>query len=96
MTTGCNAAPPAAKCLTLMNTQRKTMNTKTLFHWEQDGKGGDHGTLVLWPGTRREMRLIVADFTSANQLGMSINGVTTDAFESGRRSMQAEIARLVA
>lgn len=72
------------------------MDTKTLFRWEQDGKGGDHGTLVLWPDTRREMRLIVADFATANQLGMTINGVTKEAFAAGRRSMQAEVARIVA
>ena len=72
------------------------MTTKTLFRWEQDRDGGDHGTLVLWPGTHREMRLIVTDFKTANELGMSINGVTKEAFEAGRRSMQAEVARLVA
>jgi hypothetical protein len=72
------------------------MNTKTLFRWEQDRAGGDHGTLVLWPDTRRELRLIVPDFKTANELGMSINGVTKEAFEAGRRSFQAEVARLVA
>ncbi len=71
------------------------MTTKTLFRWEQDGAGGDHGTLVLWPETRREMRLIVADFKTANELGMGINGVTKEAFEAGRRSMQAEVARII-
>lgn len=72
------------------------MNTKTLFRWEQDRAGGDHGTLVLWPDTRREMRLIVTDFKTANELGMSINGVTKEAFKAGRLSFQAEVARLVA
>jgi len=72
------------------------MTTKTLFRWEQDRNGGDHGTLVLWPNMRREMRLIVADFKTANELGMSINGVTKEAFEAGRRSMQAEVAQIVA
>jgi hypothetical protein len=72
------------------------MTTKTLFRWEQDRDGGDHGTLVLWPATRREMRLIVADFKTANELGMSINGVTKEAFQAGRRSFQAEVALLVA
>jgi len=70
------------------------MTTKTLFRWEQDGNGGDHGTLVLWPDTAREMRLIVADFKVANNLGMAINGVTKEAFAAGRRSMQDEIARI--
>lgn len=72
------------------------MTTKTLFRWEQDRDGGDHGTLVLWPDTRREMRLIVTDFKTANELGMSINGVTKEAFDAGRRSMQADVARIVA
>lgn len=72
------------------------MTTKTLFRWEQDPNGGDHGTLVLWPETHRQMRLIVADFKTANELGMGINSVTKEAFQAGRRSMQAEVARLVA
>ena len=67
------------------------MSTKTLFRWEQDPNGGDHGTLVLWPGTHREMRLIVADFQSANSLGMGINGATKEAFKAGRRSVLEEI-----
>lgn len=70
------------------------MTTKTLFRWEQDGNGGDHGTLVLWPDTHRELRLIVADFGTANAVGMGINGVTKQAFEAGRRSMLDEIARI--
>ena len=35
------------------------MSTKTLFRWEQDGAGGDHGTLVLWPDTHRELRCLL-------------------------------------
>jgi hypothetical protein len=72
------------------------MQTKTLFRWEQDGNGGEHGTLVLWPATHREMRLSMADFKTANELGMVINGVTKEAFEAGRRSMQAQVSQLVA
>jgi hypothetical protein len=72
------------------------MSTKTLFRWEQDPQGGDHGTLTLWPGTRREFRMQVQDFKTANELGMGINGATKEAFEAGRRSFQAEVARLVA
>ena len=73
-----------------------TMMTKTLFRWEQDVNGCAHGTLVLWPDTSREQRLIVTDFRAAYNLGMSINSVTKEAFEAGRRSMQAEVAHLVA
>lgn len=72
------------------------MTTKTLFRWEQDPNGGDHGTLVLWPDTHRQMRMIVQDFKTANELGMGINSVTKEAFTAGRKSMQAEVARLVA
>ena len=70
------------------------MTTKTLFRWEQDPNGGEHGTLVLWPETHRQMRLIVADFKTANELGMGINGATKEAFKAGRRSMQDDVARL--
>jgi hypothetical protein len=41
------------------------MTTKTLFRWEQDPNGGDHGTLVLWPDTHRQLRMIVQDFKTA-------------------------------
>ena len=78
------------------NYENHMMQTKTLFRWEQDGQGGDHGTLVLWPNTHREMRLIVADFGKANALCMGINGVTKEAYTAGRRSMQAEVAGLAA
>jgi hypothetical protein len=71
------------------------MFTKKLFRWEQDGNGGDNGTLVLWPDTHREMRLSMPDFKTANELGMAVNGVTKEAFTEGRRSMQAEVSRLV-
>jgi hypothetical protein len=72
------------------------MSTKTLFRWEQDPQGGDHGALVLWPDTHRQMRLQVQDFKTANELGMGINSVTKEAFAAGRKSFQAEVARLVA
>ena len=42
------------------------------------------------------MRMIVQDFKTANELGMGINSVTKEAFTAGRKSMQAEVARLVA
>lgn len=72
------------------------MTTKTLFMWEQDPAGGDHGTLILWPGTHRELRMRVEDFRTANTLGMSINGVTKEAFTAGRESMKAEVLRIAA
>jgi hypothetical protein len=42
------------------------------------------------------MRLQVQDFKTANELGMGINSVTKEAFAAGRKSFQAEVARLVA
>jgi hypothetical protein len=71
------------------------MSTKTLFRWEQDGHGGDHGTLILWPGTKNELRLQVQDFKTANTLGMRINGLEKEQFENGRRSFKDDVARLV-
>ena len=70
------------------------MTTKTMYRWEQDGAGGDHGTLVLWPGSHREQRLIVTDFSTAYDLGMKIENATREAFERGRRSILDEIARI--
>ena len=64
---------------------------KTLFAWEQDREGGDHGTLTLWPDTNREMRLRIDSFREANALGMAINAETKAAFTRGRRSMLDEI-----
>lgn len=70
------------------------MSTKTLFRWEQDPSGGDHGTLTLWPETHREMKLRIDTFAEANALGMAINGATKDAHLEGRRSMLFEISRI--
>ena len=70
------------------------MSTKTLFRWEQDPQGGDHGVLTLWPSTHREMRLRIDSFREANALGMAINGVEKDARLEGRRSMLFEISRI--
>lgn len=70
------------------------MSTKTLFRWEQDPSGGDHGILTLWPDTHREMRLRIDTFREANALGMAINSVTKDAHLEGRRSMLFEISRI--
>ena len=70
------------------------LNTRTLFRWEQDPAGGENGTLTLWPETSREMHLPMPDFRTANALGMAINGATKDAYSSGRRSMQFDVAQL--
>jgi hypothetical protein len=70
------------------------MSTKTLFRWEQDPQGEDHGVLTLWPKTHREMQLRIDSFREANALGMAINSVEKDAHLEGRRSMLFEISRI--
>ncbi len=70
------------------------MSTKTLFRWEQDPQGEDHGVLTLWPNTHREMQLRIDSFREANALGMAINSVAKDAHLEGRRSMLFEISRI--
>jgi len=70
------------------------MSTKIHFRWEQDHGGGDQGILTLWPDSFRELRLVVQDFETANTLFTNIKGVTNEAFDAGRRSMQAEVGRI--
>ena len=67
----------------------------TLYRWMQDSNGGDHGTLTLWPDTDYTMSLTVADFKTAYRLAETCRRVRYEAFEAGRRSMQAEVARIV-
>jgi hypothetical protein len=71
------------------------VTTKTIYRWEQDRAGGDHGTLTLWPGKPREMSLQVQDFATAYKLGQSIEAAHQQAFAAGRESFRADIARLV-
>ena len=71
------------------------MTTKTIYRWEQDRAGGDHGTLTLWPGQPREMSLQVQDFATAYKLGQHIKAAHLEALAAGRESFRADIDRLI-
>ena len=70
--------------------------TKTLFRWEQDGSGGEHGTATYFPDTHREITIRLDTFRDANALGASINSYAKDVRESARAGLLAEIGRIKA
>lgn len=70
------------------------MNAKTLFRWEQDGSGGEHGTATYWPGTIYEIDVPMPTFAQANALEKRIEWVLRDARFNARRELLAQIARI--
>ena len=70
------------------------MKTVTLFRWEQDGAGGDHGTLTLWPDTPRELRLVVQDFRTAHALEKAIRDAENAAYEAGFERLKRHIQKV--
>lgn len=68
--------------------------TTTLWRWEQDGRGGEHGALTLWPGTADEVTLTVADFRTAKALSDAAERRIASAYMAGRESIRREIARM--
>lgn len=70
------------------------MSNVTVWRWEQDGAGGDHGTLTLWPGTADEVSLTVADFRTARLLADAVERRTTAAYVAGKDALRRAIERL--
>ena len=70
------------------------MTTKTLFRWEQDGSGGEHGTATYWPGTIYEINVQMLTFKQAHALETRIEWVLRDARFNARRALLEQIARI--
>jgi hypothetical protein len=70
------------------------INPKTLFRWEQDGAGGDHGTATYFPHTDYEVTVTLPWFTEAHKLQMCIEAAISQARWEARRDLLAEIGRI--
>jgi hypothetical protein len=70
------------------------MNTQTLWRWEQDGLGGDHGTATYFPGTPCEVSVVLPCFMDANDLYAAIHAKIAHARWDARAGLLAEIARI--
>lgn len=70
------------------------MKPVSLFRWEQDGKGGEHGTATYFPGTPHEVSLRTDSFAEANQLHNAIGSALRQKHWQARAGLLAEIARI--
>lgn len=70
------------------------MSEATIWRWEQDGAGGDHGTATYFPGKSHEFTLTVATFKEAHTLSMCIQAAIAYARWDGRREFYQQIGRI--
>ena len=70
------------------------MTTKTLFRWEQDGSGGEHGTATYFPVVSHEVTVTLPTFKDAQALQMCIEAAMDYARWDARRDLLAQIARI--
>ena len=66
----------------------------TTFRWEQDGAGGDHGTVTYFPGMPNEISLRVETFAEAHELVRCIGYALNQQRWDARAGLLAEIARI--
>lgn len=71
------------------------MSAKTIFHWEQDGSGGEHGTATYFPGEMHEATVALASFTEAHQLQARIESAIACARRDARGELLLQIARIL-
>jgi hypothetical protein len=70
------------------------MTTKTVFRWEQDGAGGEHGTATFFPETPNEITVEMNSFNEANALYGNIADVMRQVRWDARSGILAEISRI--
>ena len=70
------------------------MTAPILWHWEQDGSGGDHGTATYFPGTPHEISVVLPCFKQANALHNSIAQKIEDTRHDARAGLLAQIGRI--
>ena len=66
----------------------------TIFRWEQDGAGGDHGTATYFPDTPHEISLRVETFAEAHELERCIGYALNQQRLDAHAGLLAEIARI--
>ena len=67
------------------------MSEATLFRWEQDGAGGEHGTATYFPGMSHEVTVTVATFEQAHTLSMCIQAAIAHHRWDARRELLKQI-----
>lgn len=70
------------------------MSTTTLFRWEQDGAGGEHGTATYFPGMSHEVTVTMPTFAEAQKLHLHIEGALAHERWFARRDLLAQIGRI--
>lgn len=70
------------------------MSEATLFRWEQDGAGGEHGTATYFVGRSHEFTLTVSTFKDAHDVQLCIQAAIDYARWTARRDLLAQIGRI--
>lgn len=70
------------------------MSEATIWRWEQDGAGGEHGTATYFPGKSHEVTLTIATFKEAHDLHLCIQAAIAHARWDARRGLLNEIGRI--
>lgn len=70
------------------------MSHYSLWRWEQDGAGGEHGTATFFLGTPWETSTIIPTFKEAFALGQAIEAQLKQARWDARRGLLNEIGRI--
>ena len=68
--------------------------TTTLFRWEQDGAGGEHGKATYFPDTVEEITLTIGTFVEAHELHKCIEIALQRARSAARSQLVNEIKRI--
>jgi hypothetical protein len=68
--------------------------TKTIWHWEQDGRGGFDGLATYFPGTPHETTVYLPDFKTAHALYNAIAETIKAARQDARAGLLAQIGRI--
>lgn len=67
------------------------MSEATIWRWEQDGSGGEHGTATYFPGMSHEVTVTVATFKQAQTLSMCIQTAIAHQRWDARRELLKQI-----
>lgn len=70
------------------------MKTQTVWRWEQDGAGGEHGTATYFPGTPHEAIVSMRCFQDAHDLQLSIEDAIKQARHDARQHLLRQIASI--
>ena len=66
----------------------------TLYRWEQDGAGGEHGTATYFPDTPHEVTVTLPNFKESHALSKAIVSKLVETRRDARAGMLAEIGRI--